>query len=174
MWWSEVAGTRRAVLLGGCLVVGACTLRPLLHATGDAGVRDELEAIRIVGLDGRLGQLVRNALLDELNPAGVDAPSRYILDVDLERGAQALGIQTDNVITRFNLTLTARFELIDPKDGQVLYQSTVQRIASYNVSDQPYATLSAEVDAERRVAREVGSNIQTLLAVHFARQSNPT
>jgi LPS-assembly lipoprotein len=166
--------TRRALLLGACLTLGACNLRPMLHATGDQGVRGELEAVSITGLDGRLGQLVRNALLDELNPTGAEVPSRYILDVELQRSAQALGIQLDNVITRFNLTLTANFQLLDSASGETLYQSQVQRIASYNVSLAPYATLAAEVDAERRIAREVGDNIGTLLAVHFARQATPT
>jgi LPS-assembly lipoprotein len=175
MWSSEAApGTRRAVLVGACLTLAGCTLRPMLHATNDDAVRGELEAISITGLDDRLGQLVRNALLDELNPTGAEVPSRYILDVDLERSATALGIQLDNVITRFNLTLTARFELLDSKSGQSLYQSSVQRVASYNVSLQPYATLAAEIDAERRIAREVGDNIGTVLAVYFAEQATPT
>lgn len=171
---SEAAITRRGLLLGACLTLGACTLRPLLHAKSDDGVRTELEAISITGLDGRLGQLVRNALLDDLNPDGTAVPSRYILEVELERSAQALGIQLDNVVTRFNLTLIARFQLLDSASGEMLYQSRVQRVASYNVSLQPYATLAAEVDAERRIAREVGDNIGTLLAVHFARQPTPT
>jgi LPS-assembly lipoprotein len=145
-----------------------------MHVTGDEGVRGELQAISITGLDDRLGQLVRNALLDELNPTGAEVPSRYILDVDLDRSAQSLAIQTNDVITRFNLRLTARFQLLDSKSGEVLYNSRVQRIASYNVSLQPYATLAAEIDAERRVAREVGDNISTLLAVHFAQQATPT
>ena len=108
---------------GACLMLGACNLRPMLHATGDEGVRGELEAISITGLDGRLGQLVRNALLDDLNPTGVEVPSRYILEIDLQRSAQALGIQLDNVITRFNLELTARFQLLDSASGELLYQS---------------------------------------------------
>ncbi|MGH6921227.1 MAG: LPS assembly lipoprotein LptE [Geminicoccaceae bacterium] len=175
MWSSEAApATRRTALVAAGLALAACTLRPLLHATNDQGVRSELEAISITGLDDRLGQLVRNALLDELNPTGAPVPSRYILDVELQRSAQALGIQLDNVITRFNLTLTASFQLLDSKSGELLYQSQVQRIASYNVSLQPYATLAAEVDAERRIAREVGDNITTLLAVHFAQQATPT
>jgi LPS-assembly lipoprotein len=145
-----------------------------MHVTGDEGVRGELQAISITGLDDRLGQLVRNALLDELNPTGAEVPSRYILDVDLDRSAQSLAIQTNDVITRFNLRLTARFQLLDSKSGEALYNSRVQRIASYNVSLQPYATLAAEIDAERRVAREVGDNISTLLAVHFAQQATPT
>jgi LPS-assembly lipoprotein len=171
---SEAAATRRAVLLGACLALGACTFRPLMHARGDESVRGELEAISITGLDDRLGQLVRNALLDELNPTGAEVPQRYILQVDLQRSAQALGIQLDNVITRFNLTLTARFQLLDSASGEMLYQSQVQRIASYNVNLAPYATLAAEVDAERRIAREVGDNIGTLLAVHFAHRPTAT
>jgi LPS-assembly lipoprotein len=173
MSWSEGA-TRRAALCGASLLLAACTLRPMLHATGDDDVRGELEAISITGLDGRIGQLVRNALQDELNPTGAAVPSRYILEIDLQRSAQALGIQLDGLITRFNLTLSANFQLMDASSGQVIYQSYVQRIASYNVSLQPYATLAAEVDAERRIAREVGDNIGTLLAVHFAQQPTPT
>jgi LPS-assembly lipoprotein len=174
MWSSEALATRRALLLAACVTLSACTLRPLMHATGDDAVRSELEAISITGLNGRLGQLVRNALLDDLNPTGAEVPSRYILNVDLRRSATALGIQVNDVITRYNLTLTARFELLDSRSGETLYESQVRRIASYNVSTQPYATLAAEVDAERRIAREVGDNIGTLLAVHFARQPTPT
>jgi LPS-assembly lipoprotein len=176
MWSSERSRrSRRTVLLAGCLALGACNIRPLLLETADdQDVRAQLEAIRIVGLDGRLGQLVRNSLLDQLNPTGVAAPDRYILQVDLRRSAQSLGIQLDDVITRFNLTLTARFELLDAKDGRVLYEDQVRRIASYNVAEQPYATLAAEVDAERRVANEVGSNIRTVLAVYFANQAPAT
>ena len=171
---SSSEASRRAVLLGASATLGACTFRPLMHVKSDDGVRSELEAISITGLDGRLGQLVRNALLGDLNPTGVEVPSRYILDVDLQRSAESLGIQLDNVITRFNLELTARFQLLDAASGEVLYRSRVQRIASYNVSAAPYATLAAEVDAERRLAREVGDNIGTQLAVHFARQPTPT
>jgi LPS-assembly lipoprotein len=174
MWSCETVATRRAALLGACLTLGACTFRPLLHAKADDSVRSELEAISITGLDDRLGQLVRNALLDEFNPAGAEVPPRYILDVELDRSATALGIQLDDVITRFNLTLTARFQLLDSTSGNLLYESFVQRVASYNVNPAPYATLAAEVDAERRLAREVGDNIGTMLAVHFARQGTPT
>jgi LPS-assembly lipoprotein len=176
MWSSErPRRSRRTFLLGGCLTLGACNIRPLLLETADdQEVRQELEAISIVGLDGRLGQLVRTSLLDQLNPAGADVPNRYILQVHLQRSAQSLGIQLNDEITRFNLVLTARFELLDAKGGRVLYEDQVRRIASYNVAEQPYATLAAEVDAERRVANEVGNNIRTVLAVYFANQTAVT
>jgi len=160
---------RRTVLMGAAAMLGACGFRPLLKETEGVDVREQLAAIDVAGLSGRLGQLVRNSLLDELNPTALAVASRYVLAVDLDRRINALGIQLDNTITRYNLTLTARFQLRRREDNQVLYRSSVRRIASYNVRRAPYATLVAEIDAERRAAEEIGHNIRTLLAVHFAR-----
>jgi hypothetical protein len=50
----------------------------------------------------------------------------------------------------------------------------VRRVASYNVSREPYADLVAAQDAERRAAQEVATDIRTLLAVEFARTPAPT
>lgn len=162
---------RRTLLLGLGALLGACNFRPLYLAQGpgDAAVQTELAAIEIRGLDGRLGYLVRNALLDELNPATADVPQRYVLYVRLRSRARALGIQLDNTITRYNLLLSAAFELRDKGENGLLYASRVQRVASYNVSREPYADLIASQEAERRAAQAVATDIRTLLAVRFAR-----
>lgn len=167
---------RRALLLGLAAGLGACNFRPLYLAQGpdDTAVHTELAAIEVRGLEGRLGYLLRNALLDELNPATADVPLRYLLFVRLSSSARALGIQLDNTITRFNLALTARFQLRDKSANEVLVASTVRRVASYNVSREPYADLVAAQDAERRAAQEVATDIRTLLAVQFARMPTPT
>ena len=173
-----MVGGRRAFLSTGLgVIVGlgllaGCGFRPMLKAGEEPAVREQLAAIEIAGLAGRLGQLVRNALLDELNPTALEVPSRYKLVIQLNRRASALGIQLNNTITRYNLTLTARFQLLD--DAEILYSSTVRRIASYNVRRAPYSTLVAEIDAERRAAQEIGTDIRTLLAVHFARTTDVT
>ena len=162
---------RRAFVLGLCTALAGCNLRPLLRETEDVAVREELAAIELVGLGGRLGQLVRNALLDELNPTSLDVPPRYRLAIRLGRSTSALAIQLDNTITRYNLTLVARFQLLERSQNIELYRSTVRRIASYNVRRAPYATLAAELDAERRAAKEISNEIRSLLAVQFARQA---
>lgn len=160
---------RRAALLGALTLLAGCGFRPMLGMGDDPEVRRQLAAIDVAGLSGRLGQLVRIALLDELNPSALEVPARYRLLIRLNRRSSALGIQLDNTITRYNLTLTARFQLLEPAEDDILYSSTVRRIASYNVRRAPYATLVAELDAERRAAQEISNNIRTLLAVHFAR-----
>jgi LPS-assembly lipoprotein len=163
--------SRRLVLLGLGATLGGCGFRPLLKAGKEGSeVQRELAAVEVSMLGGRLGYLVRDSLLDQLNPTGTEAPSRYLLTISLGRRSSALGIQLDNTITRYNLTLTARFRLLDSADRRVLYESVVRRVASYNASRAPYAELAAELDAERRAAREVGTDIRSQLAVYFARQ----
>jgi LPS-assembly lipoprotein len=163
---------RRTVIVGLCAALGACGFRPLLTVDDGPQVRAELQAVEIQGLGGRLGQLVQNALLDELQATGAAGAPRYVLTVQLQLFTDAFAIQFDNTITRYNLTLIADFRLTRREDQQVLYQSAVQRVTSYNVLQQPFATLTAEQAAERRAAEEVGNNIRTLLAVYFAREQD--
>ncbi len=167
---------RRALLLALAGGLGACNFRPLYLAKGadNTAAQSELAAIEIQGLGGRLGYLLRNALLDELNPATAQVPPRYVLDVSLSSSATPLAIQLDSTITRYNLALTAEFQLRDKATSNVLVNSAVQRISSYNVSRQPYADLIASQTAERRAAQEVATEIRTLLAVEFARMPAPT
>ena len=141
---------RRTLLVGLGTVLGACGFRPMYLAQGKAAgpVRTELAAIEVQGLGGRLGYLLREALLDELNPATAAVPPRYVLSVQLSSRADALGIQLDATITRYNLLLIAAFELR---------------------AKEPYADLTASHTAERRAAQEVAIEIRTLLAVQFAR-----
>jgi LPS-assembly lipoprotein len=168
---------RRRTLLGGLgTVLGACGFRPLYLAQGttEGPVREELAAIEVQGLGGRLGYLVRDALLEELNPATAAVPPRYVLFVRLSSRADALGIQLDNTITRYNLLLIATFELRAKDRNELVYASSVQRVAGYNVSREPYADLTASQTAERRAAQEVATDIRTLLAVQFARTTAVT
>jgi hypothetical protein len=162
---------RRHVVLGLGFALGACNFRPMLLAKGpdDAAVRDELAAIEVRGLDGRLGYLVRNALFDELNPTSAPVPERYVLNVRLRSRATALGIQLDNTITRYNLTLAASFQLRRKDTSDLLLDTSVERVSSYNVSREPYADLIASQTAERRAAELVSADIGMVLGAYFAR-----
>jgi hypothetical protein len=167
---------RHALLLGLAAAAGGCNFRPMLLAEGadDTPVSAELAAIEIRGLDGRLGFLVRNALLDELNPQSLPVPPRYVLDLRVRSQARALGIQLDSTITRYNLSVYAAFQLRAKGSDDVLLNSTFERISSYNVSREPYADLIASQTAERRAADLVGAAIGTVLAAYFARGTPTT
>lgn len=167
---------RRAIIFAGFAVVAtsplvACGFRPLLSQADGESVRNQLAAVRVTGLGGRLGQQLRVALEDNLDPTSSGEPVRYELAIRLRNTSSALAIQLDNTITRYNLALTAGFVLRERDDKEVLYRSSVRRVASYNLRRAPFATLTAKKDAERRAAQEVADDIRTLLALHFQRRT---
>lgn len=194
MWWSEkVPSTSRRRILGLPLVLllapatplalGACGFRPLYGGVAGKAVAAELAAIQVEAPKTRLGRILENELIDALNPEGRSTPAIYHLDVELQRDKKALAIQLDERVTRYDLTLAAFFTLRpiealpaeadddndDEGDASVstLYRSAVRRVASYNVILEPFATLVAERDAERRAAVQVSRQIRTLLTIHF-------
>lgn len=160
---------RRALVVAAAavLALAGCGFRPMYGGDDGAAVRTELEAIAVETPRDRLGQIMRNELLDVLRAADSRADPRYRLVVALRQSSDALAIQLDSTITRYNLRLDARFELRDRKDDALLYRNRVRRVASYNVRRAPYSTLIAEQDAERRAAVEVAKEISTLLSAYF-------
>jgi hypothetical protein len=109
--------TRRRQLLAalslapGLALLAGCGFRPLYAGPGGEAVAEELAAIEVRAPLTRLGSFLQNQLIDDLNPAGLSTAKRYRLDVRLRRSRQALAIQLDDTITRYDLTLAAFFTL---------------------------------------------------------------
>jgi LPS-assembly lipoprotein len=150
------------------VLLGGCNLRPIYGRPEAQAVIPELAAVDVGRLYGRRGAYLRNYLLDELNPEGIAVPPEYELAVTLRQESNPLAIQLDDTATRVNLVLGAYFTLRRRSDGQALYDSATRRVVSYNIRTDPFATLIAEQDAERRAAREVARQIRTMLSLYFA------
>ena len=159
-----------AGLLVATLIVAACGFQPLYGSEQgvlSGAVVENLAAVRIIGIADRLGQIVRNDLLDRLNPFGEPTAPRYSLAVQLEEAKEGLAIQIDDTVTRFNLTLTANYFLTDAQSGAVLTTGSVRATAAYNVLRSDFANVIAERDAQQRAAREISDELKTRLAVFF-------
>jgi LPS-assembly lipoprotein len=163
---------RRGLLaLPALLALAGCGFRPLYGSVaGGEDVRADMAAVAVTVPHGRLGQSLKAALADDLNPSMLSVPIDYDLAISLGRTTKALAIQLNSTITRYDLILDAVFALSRRSDAATLYQNRVRRIASYNVSQAPYSTQVAEEDAERRAAVEASRQIATLIAVFFREQ----
>lgn len=152
------------------LLLGACGFRSLYGTDAAGDAPGELATIEISPIADRLGQQLRNNLLDLLNPRGRPANPRYLLTVRLDRSAQRLAIEKDAFATRANLRLTANFSLQDPDSRKTVLSGKSLVVSSYNILDSEFATLMAEKDAKARAAREIAQDIRTRLAAFFVRQ----
>jgi LPS-assembly lipoprotein len=165
---------RRAALIFGVIlpILAGCGFQPLYGSHG--GTRNlpaDLARIEIGPIPDRLGQQVRNNLLDQINPGGEPGVPGYRLEVKLDLNRQDLGYRKDESITRVNLRLVASYQLKDDSDKVVL-AGAGRSIASFDVVQKDFSTLTAERDGEERMAEDVANQIVMQLAAHF--QENGT
>ena len=173
MSWSDALGRRhllRLVLAAPLTALAGCGLRPLHAGSDGEAIDSELAAIAVTAPEDRLGQFLKNDLLDNLNPRGAVVDASYDLSIRLQRTRNALIIQLNDDITRYDMVVVAFYELRRRSDGRVVYRSATRRSASYNQRRAPFATLVSQQNAEDRAAREISDFIRTQLALYFSRK----
>ncbi|MSP20938.1 MAG: hypothetical protein EXQ93_05345 [Alphaproteobacteria bacterium] len=153
------------------IALAACGFQPLYGSRADGPhIQSELDDTFIRPVDQRVGQILRNDMLDLITPLGEPARPRYVLNVEMVESKEGLALERDATVTRFNLTLTANYDLQDARTGEGLNAGTVRATAAYNVLRNEFSNVSAERDAEARAARVVAEEIKTRLSIYFARR----
>ena len=82
---------------------------------------------------------------------------------------EGVAFEKDESVTRFNLTVSASYQLVEIGTGSILSSGATRSVAAFNVVQSEFANISAEADAERRAALAVGENIWIRLGVYFAK-----
>jgi len=178
---------RRAMIglgLGAiALPLSGCGFRPAYAPRGRGAT--PLPPMDIPPIEGREGQLVRNALIDRFR---VDRDAQYQLDVTVSLKSQGLGIDRDDEASLTRLEGLARFVLIDRSlldRGEVLepdalstrpvsqvLHGTVRRAVTFNTFDTGFATTSSERAAARDIARLLADDLETRLLGFFRGQTH--
>lgn len=162
--------SRTFVIIGVLFLVAACGFQPLYgRQTENAKVTTALEQTYVFPIEGRVGQILRNQLLDKVSPKGLPVQATYQLKVNLTQLKQALAIDKTYSTNRYNLTLKATYSLFDSTGKIVIYQGTTQAIASYNIVDSDFANLAAEKNAQKRSAIVIAEEIHRQVSVFLSR-----
>jgi len=155
-----------ALIVATSLALAGCGFRPLYGERSATSVSAaELAAIQIETIPNRDGQMLRNNLLDKLQPRGPAPKSLYRLAVGLQTTKEGYGIREDDTATRASLTMVANYNLLDLSNGQVLLNASSRSTSSYNILDNEFATVISEDDAVRRTVQDLSEEIRTRLAV---------
>ena len=153
-------------------VVPACGFEPLLaERDGAPAVQAMLASIQISrigeGQDRRLGQILRNELIERFAVgSGLKSP-RFALDVTLRQRFTPLIVEGSSTVTRSNLVMTASFTLRDLETGKTLYQSKARSTGSYDVVVSEYSSQVARQDTAQKAVRDLANTITYLLSFHF-------
>jgi len=154
-----LAAASSALLLSGC-----AGFQPLY---AQPEVTRSLAAIQVEAPSGRSGYLIRQHL-DDAFAKDHSAPPAYTMELSLGEARYPRGVRIDNVATRYEYVLTAGYALRDVKSRALAKQGQVRVELTYDSADQPYASISAQQDAQDRAAEEAARRIELELAVWLA------
>lgn len=146
----------------------ACGLHPLYGGGSSGTVAMSLRTVQVAPIEGQVGWLVRNNLVDRLGESG-SASSEYRLDVKLDDNITGFGIRGDRAVTRERRTLRARYQLVNLATGNVVLDATAGSDAGIDVVGSEYATAAAEQTASERLAEVVADQIVARLGIYAAR-----
>jgi len=165
-----IRGIRGCLLtLAACAALAGCGFAPLYAQPGVVG---NLAAIDVEAPEGRTGFLIREHL-DDAFAKNRAAPAAYRMRLQLYETRYPRGIRVDNVATRFEYVLTADYTLTSVASGAPAKNGRVRVELTYNSADQPYASVTAQQDAQDRAAEEAARRIQLELAAWLANGAKP-
>ena len=155
-----------AALMAAGLGLAGCGFTPLY---GSPGVTQQLAAVEVATPPGRTGQLIREHLDDALARRSGTAP-QYRMNLALSETRYPRGVRVDNVATRYEYVLTASYTVVSVTSGAPVKKGSTRAQVTYDSADQPYASITAQQDAQDRAAAECARLIQLELAAWLAAQ----
>jgi LPS-assembly lipoprotein len=148
--------------------LASCGLHPLYQGGSSGTVATTLRAVQVAPIEGQVGWLMRNKLVDRLGQGGTANP-RFRLEVTLDDNITGFGIRGDRAVTRERRTLRARYQLVDLSTGGVVLDATAGSDAGIDVVSSEYATVAAEQTAVENLANVVADQIVARLGIYAAR-----
>lgn len=149
------------------LALAGCGYRPLYGtASATPNVENNLARIEIKHIPDRSGQMMRTALERRLTPRGFSGAPDYQLAVGLSESIGEIATARTGFSTRANLSLSASYALTTP-DGAQAAHGSVRTVASYNVLDSDFATVSARNDARERAVEILADDLRNRLAIYL-------
>ena len=115
----------------------------------------------------RSGQILRNSLLNKINPERERVIYKYRLIVEMSESKSSLAYRKDMSATRTDLEITANYFLSDIKNENILIKEEIKSTTSFDVVESVYATLIAEKDAREKSLQVISEDIFTNLVIFF-------
>lgn len=167
---APVTRTRRTALLllaGALPALAGCGFSPLYGRGEDGAVTAELAKIRVLPIANRSGQILRNHLIDGLQPRGEPQRAAYTLAIELiEPQQQDLGISRTESVVRYGYVAQANCRLLDAT-GREIWRGRAASSTSYEVTNSQFATLAGLNNARDRVMEEISIDVKAQLAALF-------
>jgi LPS-assembly lipoprotein len=160
-------GWRLAALLLALPLAGC--FQPLYGEAVHPGLAADMRAIVVAPIKDRIGHYLGEDLVAELNGTGETVDPKYRLTVTV-----TIGVGTPTVTSQLQIanaataTAYATFSLTPAGGGAVLMTGSAVTSAVYDRTEDRFANLRAQRDAEIRLAKSLAHEIELRLAALLA------
>jgi len=157
----------RFFLFACCLILASCGFTPVYKK--NSVLQEALTEIEIAPIEGREGQLMRAHLQDALQPEGAVAKPRYHLEITMVESKVPLAIQQDATVTRYRMSIIAKYRLKDIESGKPIELSKIQRQGGFDKVVSEYATYAAERSTREHLIRTLANDLRMRLGFVLSR-----
>jgi LPS-assembly lipoprotein len=156
------------------ILTSGCGFKPLFSETQSTS--RALETVKVAIIKDRIGQQLRNRLLDLINPAGQPLDPHYRLEVILDETERELSFRKDLVARRKSMSLNATFQLREMKTNKVIYQKVVEAHNSFSLgASSDFAAFSSyalEQDSRTRMIEVLAHDIKLQVSNFLLHHTN--
>lgn len=137
----------------------------------DNYVTDQMAQIKIVVTGGRLGQQIKNNLLDLLTPQGVPTKPKYCLYVNpVQENEYDQALRSDITATRKRIDY--RVDYYMTQDSERVMKGNTVSFVSYDILDNPYSTVISRKKVQQDAAKIMANDIALRLGAFFNARAN--
>lgn len=148
-----------------CLLTSACGFHPVYSKDYQQSLAVNLSQVAIVTDSSRVGQLLKAEISDQVNPSRAYDPVQYRMHIRLTELDIPLFINRDGTSGRGDLRYSSVYDLTRLADGKLVAHGTIERVASYNSSQNAdYASFVSLEDARIRAVTELAQDYKLRLA----------
>ena len=165
------------------LLFSACGFEPLYVQRSDNDkkwyfdgdfdnyVTDQMAQIKIIASGERVGQLIKNDLLDLLTPRGVPENPKYVLYVNpVKENEYDQALRSDITATRKRIDYKIEYYMME--DSKKVLKGNTVSFVSYDILDNPYATVISRKKVQRDATKIMANDIALRLGTFFNARAN--
>ena len=100
------------------------------------------------------------------------AAPQYRLEFTPDYRRRRIGITDDDIASRYDITVRAKYRLIDAKSGDSVHSGSVSSINSFGATTGPFGVITADSVGIEQTSQETDDRVIRDLALYFSREND--
>ena len=168
---ASINGLKKIAFLGAVFAFGVAlsACRPMYGQTSlGSNATQELAAIEIDPVPGRVGQQIRNELIFLFTGGNHPVEPNYKLELTYRESVQGVLFKRTEDAAGQIYSLDATYVLRDISGKNILSNGRSHARAAFDKHESTYSNVRAERDAKNRAAKDIAKDINTRVAAYIS------